>query len=385
MKVALVQDGLMCRAGGEQVALCFHKAFPDAPIYTQCYQPELTFSEFKDCQIVTSWLQRIAKSDRAMKLLFFPLGVWAMQAHDLTAYDVVLMSSTHCAKYVRLHPDCLVINYCHTPFRLAWNPMSYAQYAEAGPLKRKVIDMVLRILRRIDYQAGQRPDVYLANTEETAQRARDSYQLRKPVTVLYPPINSKNFYVDDKPKDYFVVVSRLEYYKKVDLVVEAFNQLGYPLVIVGKGIHELQIKAGARHNITFMSGLSTEELAEVYAGCRAFICPQHEDYGIAPLEANAAGRPVIAFGKGGVLATQIPVGQDASQATALFFADQTVASLTEAIDRFERLEQEFDAHFIRRHAEEFDEALFIEKIQQLVQEKYIAFSKISGREASVVS
>ncbi|HLL95635.1 MAG TPA: glycosyltransferase [Spirosoma sp.] len=375
MKIALVQDGLMCRAGGEQVALCFHKAFPDAPIYTLCYQPDLTFSEFKDCQIFTSWLQGITKSDKAMKLLFFPLGIWAMQAQDLTAYDVVLMSSTHCAKYVKMRPDSLVINYCHTPFRIAWNPMSYAQYAQAGSLKRKVIDQVLRILRRIDFRAGQRPDVYLANTEETAQRARESYQLRKPVTVLYPPVNSKNFYVNDKPKNYFLIVSRLEYYKKVDLVVEAFNQLGYPLVIVGKGINEAQIKARARHNITFMSGLSAEELAKVYAGCRAFICPQHEDYGIAPLEANAAGRPVIAYGKGGVLATQIPVDQDASQATALFFADQTVASLTDAIDRFIGLEHEFDAHFIRRHAEEFDEALFIERIQLLVQEKYMAFKK----------
>ena len=132
MNIALVQDGLMCRAGGEQVALCFHKAFPDAPIFTQCYQPELTFPEFKECDIRTSWLQKFVKTDDAMKKVFFPFGIWAMQSHDLTEYDVILMSGTHCAKYVKVRPDSLVISYSFTPFRLAWDPISYAQYAESS-------------------------------------------------------------------------------------------------------------------------------------------------------------------------------------------------------------------------------------------------------------
>ncbi len=365
----------MCRAGGEQVALCFHKAFPEAPIYTQCFQPNLTFSEFSSCDIRTTWLQHIARTDEAMKWLFFPLGVWAMQSHDLTAYNVVLMSSTHCAKYVKVHPKALVINYCHTPFRIAWDPMSYAQYAQAGLLKRKLFDQVLDILRKIDYKAGQRPDVYLANTEETAQRARNAYQLRKPITVINPPVNTVNFFVSNEPKSYFLVVSRLEYYKKVDLVIEAFNRLGYPLVVVGKGLQAEEIKAQANDNVKFLSGLSAQELAEVYANCRAFIFPQHEDYGITPLEANAAGRPVIAYGAGGVLATQIPVDKDPAQATALFFADQTVASLTDAVHQFEQVEHQFDPQFIRQHSEGFDEKIFIQKIQRLVHEKYAAFSQ----------
>lgn len=370
MKIALVQDGLMCRAGGEQVALCFHKAFPEAPIYTQCYQPDLTFPEFKDCDIRTSWLQRIAKTDNTMKNLFLPLGIWAMQSQDLSDYDIVLMSSTHCAKYVKISPSALVINYCHTPFRLAWDPASYAQYTNSTGLKRIVFDFFIKIMRSIDFKAAQRPNHYLANTNETADRARMFYQLTKPVGVVCPPVNVQNFYVSDKPKGYFLVVSRLEYYKKVDLVVEVFNKLGYPLIVVGKGVQADEVKAQANSNITFMSGLSAQELADVYAGCRAFIFPQHEDYGITPLEANAAGRPVIAYEAGGVLTTQIPVSDDPAHATALFFKNQTVDDLLDAVKQYELIEHRFDPNFIRKHAEAFDESNFIHKIRQFVIEKY---------------
>ncbi len=375
MKIALVQDGLMCRGGGEQVALCFHKAFPNAPIYTQCYQPDLTFPEFKACDIRTSWLQRIAKTDDMMKNLFFPLGIWAMQSQDLTAFDVVLMSSTNCAKYVKVSPTALVINYCHTPFRLAWEPASYAQYATATGLKRLVLDNVLASIRAVDFKAAQRPDFYIANTEETANRARVTYQLNKPVQVISPPVNASKFYVSDRPKDYFLVVSRLEYYKKVDLVIDAFNKLGYPLLVVGKGVQADEIKARAKDNIRFLSGLSAQELADVYAGCRAFIFPQHEDYGITPLEANAAGRPVIAYGQGGVLTTQLPVQRDVSKATALFFDEQTVERLIEAVQKFEAIEHQFDTRFIREHAEQFDEPLFVRQIQNFVYDKYALFNK----------
>lgn len=362
----------MCRGGGEQVALCFHKAFPDAPIYTQCYQPHLTFPEFRACDIRTSWLQHIARTDDAMKNLFFPLGVWAMQSQDLTDFDVVLMSGTHCAKYVTVRPDALVISYSFTPFRLAWDPTSYAQYAGAGPAVRWAFDRVLGYLRSVDFSFGQRPNYYVAMTDETAGRLRQTYQVKNDIAIINPPVNTGKFYVADTLKDYFLVVSRLEYYKKVDLVVDAFNRLGYPLIVVGKGVQAAEIKARAGTNITFMSGLSTTELADVYAGCRAFIFPQHEDYGITPLEANAAGRPVIAYRAGGVLTTQIPVEADPSRATALFFNTQTVDDLMDAVKQYEQIESRFDPAFIRAHAESFDEAKFIGAIRQFVQDKYAA-------------
>ena len=377
MKIALVQDGLMCRAGGEQVALCFHKAFPDAPIYTQCYQPHLTFPEFKECDIHTTWLQNIAKTDNVMKKLFFPLGVWAMQSHDLTAYDVILMSGTHCAKYVKVNPKALVISYSFTPFRLAWDPTSYAQYAKSGSLKRKLFDVVLDTLREIDFKAAQRPNFFIGMTEETAGRLRDTYRVKEPIEIINPPVSVNKFHVSEQPKSYFLVVSRLEYYKKVDLVIDAFNELGYPLIIVGKGLQAEEIKARAENNITFLSGLSASELADIYANCRAFIFPQHEDYGITPLEANASGRPVIAYGAGGVLATQIPVTDDPSVATALYFKQQTASDLVDAVRQFEQVESYFDPYFIRRHAEKFDERIFIEKIRNFVKNKYSLFKQQS--------
>ncbi len=360
----------MCRAGGEQVALCFHKAFPEAPIYTLCYQSELTFPEFKSCNVRPSWLQGLAKTDNAMKALFFPLGIWAMQSQDMRAFDVVLMSGTHCAKYVKVSPDALVISFSHTPFRLAWNPDSYAPYVEAGRVKRMLFDWVVSYLRNVDFRFAQRPNYYVTMTEETAERLRQAYRVKSEIELINSAVNVQKFHVAQQPGTYFLVVSRLEYYKRVDLVVEAFNQLGYPLVIVGKGVRAEEIKAQANANITFLSGLSAAELADVYAGCRAFIVPQHEDYGITPLEANAAGRPVIAYGAGGVLATQIPAAGDPAQATAVFFKNQTVEDLTAAIRAFEGIESLFNPAFIRSHAEQFDETRFIEKIRQFVTSKY---------------
>ncbi|AQG82591.1 glycosyl transferase group 1 [Spirosoma montaniterrae] len=312
-----------------------------------------------------------------MKNLFFPFGIWAMQSHDLTEYDVIVMSGTHCAKYVKVRPDALVISYSFTPFRLAWEPTSYAQYAQAGSVKKGIFDLVLNYLRDVDFKYGQRPNHYVAMTDETAQRLRQTYKVDKPIKIINPPVNADKFYVSDRVKDYFLVVSRLEYYKKVDLVVEAFNQLGYPLVIVGKGVQADEIKAAAGKNITFMSGLSAQELADVYAGCRAFIFPQHEDYGITPLEANAAGRPVIAYNAGGVLTTQVSVSVHNSpeKATALLFTEQTVDSLIAAVKQFERIEDQFNSVYIRQHAEQFDESLFIKRIQDFVHEKYAVFRK----------
>ncbi len=360
----------MCRGGGEQVALSFHMAFPTAPIYTLCYQESLTFPEFKGATIKSSWLRYIARTDDQMKSLFFPLGVWAMQSHDLTKYDVVLMSGTHCAKYVKVSPGALVISYSFTPFRLAWEPMSYAQYAKGGKVKQFIFDVVLSRLRRIDFLLGQRPDYYVAMTDETAERLRKTYQIKKPIKIICPPVSLDKFHQTVAPKTYYLVVSRLEYYKRVDLVVEAFNKLDYPLVVVGKGVQAEEIKGMANKNIEFRSGLSAGELADVYANCRALVFPQHEDYGITPLEANAAGRPVIAYGAGGVLTTQIPVSEDVSQATAVLFPEQSVESLIDAVKRFEKIEEQFDPEFIRQHAEQFDESHFITQIQQFVSARY---------------
>jgi glycosyltransferase involved in cell wall biosynthesis len=369
MKIAIVHDDLVRKGGAEQVALSFHNAFPGAPIYTLTYDPDNTYPEFKDCDIRTSLFGRMIRSEKNMKRFFFPLGVLAMQRLDLKGYDVILQSTTHCAKYIKTDANAIVITYCHNPFRLVWSTESYDKVNHAGKLEKNVIKKVIAVLKEIDVTSAKRTDWFITNAREVVQRINRAYHPLKPITVINPPVKCKNFYVSNSLSDYFLVVSRFETYKKVDLVIEAFNDMpDKKLVIVGKGSREKQVKENAGGNITFLSDLGVSDLARLYANCKAFIFPQHEDYGITPLEANSSGRPVIAYGKGGVLDTMIPYDKDSLKSTANFFEHQTKESLTAAIELFEDLE--FDPVFIREHAEIFDESCFIEKIRAFVASKY---------------
>lgn len=368
MKIAIVHDELMRRGGAEQVVRCFIQAFPEAPVYTMAYKSSLTYPDFQNCQVKTSWFQKFAINERVMRRLFFPFGLLAMNQLEVSGYDIVLVSATYAGKYVKVSPGTVVITYCHTPFRLAWYPDSYEQYTSSKGLLRSIFNWVLKILRKIDFKAAQRTDYFIANTDEVRERIKEKYLWKKPIEVLQPPVNCNRFSTEAKPKDYFLVVSRLESYKKVDLVVEAFNELQYPLVIVGKGSMASKLKKLANSNIIFKDSLSGDELGKLYAECKAFIFPQKEDYGITPLEANASGRPVIAFGEGGVLDTMIPCKGNPAKATAIFFKEQTKDALKQAILQFESYS--FDPEFIRKNAENFDETLFIEKIKYFVKDKY---------------
>ena len=367
----------MRRGGAEQVVRCFHQAFPDAPIYTMAYRAAHTYPDFQSCKINTSWYNGIAKNEKTLRRFFFPLGVLAMQQLKVEGFDVVLISSTYVAKYVKISPGTLVINYCHTPFRLVWYPESYTQYTQAGFLKKIAYGLVINILKKIDSKAAQKTDYYIANTNEVKERIKSIYGSRNEVSVIKPPVNCKKFHISEGEKTHYLVVSRLESYKKIDLIIEAFNTLGYPLIIVGKGSMESQLKKKAASNIAFYNALGSAELAELYANCKALLFPQKEDYGITPLEANAAGRPVIAYGKGGVLDTMIPYTGDALKATAFFFYEQSKEALLKAIKEFETLT--FSADFIRSNAEKFDECSFISKIKDFVADK-IAVSSLEEEE-----
>jgi len=367
MKIAIVQDDLMRRGGAEQVALSFHRAFPYAPIYTLCYQPELTYPEFKSATIITSSYQRLVKTEEQMKRYFFPLGLMAMQQMRVEGFDVVLMSATFCAKYVKISKNTLVICYCHNPFRLAWEPESYPKIAAASFLKKKLYQIVIKTLRKLDKDSTRKIDYFIANSRIVAGRIEKAYGTDKEIIIINPPVKCNDFYISSDSKDYYLVVSRFEPYKKVDLVLSVFNELGMPLMLVGNGSMVDKIKDMAGNNITIKSKVPKDELAKLFANCKALIFPQFEDYGITPLEANAAGRPVIAYGQGGVLETMEPYTNDASKASALFFDDQSKQSLKEAIRKFETLQ--FNPEHIRAHAEKFDEQVFINKITGLIQSK----------------
>jgi glycosyltransferase involved in cell wall biosynthesis len=263
------------------------------------------------------------------------------------------------------------VSYCYTPFRLAWNPSSYSEYANASWAKKFIFEKVVNILRKIDFKYAQRTNFFLAMTQETKTRIMEAYKPKNEVTIINPPVNNlSNYTVSTKPKAYFLLVSRLEYYKKVDLAISVFNKLNTPLIVVGKGSKEIELKGMADTNkITFKQNLSTQELADLYSNCMAFIFPQYEDYGLTALEANAAGRPVIGFNKGGILDTQIPYTDKTRNATAILFNEQTEESLTNAISEFEKVQEEFDSSFIRTHAESFSEEQFIKRIRDFMDIK----------------
>jgi glycosyltransferase involved in cell wall biosynthesis len=364
MRVAVVHDDLMRRGGAEQVVLSIMKAFPDADLYTLCYQPELTYPEFKKYRIKTSVFQFIAKTEKRMKWLFFPFGLICMKLLSVKGYDAVIISNTFCGKYVRVDKKATVFIYTYTPFRLAWNPTSYKEYNESSGVKRFLFDAVIKCLKIIDKKEAKKGHFHLGMTSETIERIKTAYEVNN-VSILPPPAKCENFYVESSDeKKYYLIVSRLEFYKKVDLAIETFNELGLPLIIVGNGSKKKELQQMAKENIQFKSGLNSSELANLYANCKAFVFPQHEDFGITPLEANASGRPVIAYAKGGVLETMVPYC-GSKKFTSIFFQEQSVESMIKAINTLEKLE--VDSDFVRSHSLKFGEPVFIEKLLEMVQ------------------
>lgn len=369
MKIAIVHDELVRKGGAEQVVISFAKSFPKAPIYTLSYNQEKTYPYFRGKDIRTSFFGKFVKNERWVRRLFFPFGIIAMHQLDLSEYDVVLQSTTHCSKYVKVGPNTLVLTYCHTPFRLVWRPESYSRVKNSNPVMRFLFDKVIGMLKHIDYKAAQRTDHFITNSNEVVPRILSAYGPKNGVAVIHPSVKMDDFYVAEEAKDYYLMVSRFEPYKKVDLVIEAFNQMpDKKLIIVGKGSLEDKLKKMAGSNVTFLSNLDSDHLAKLFAECRALIFPQHEDYGITPLEAAASGRPVIAYGAGGVLDTMVPYKGNADEATALFFHQQTVPALHAAIEKFEQLQ--FNATYIKKHAERFREESFIRQLQLFVRVKY---------------
>jgi glycosyltransferase involved in cell wall biosynthesis len=369
MKIAIVHDELIRRGGAEQVTYLIHQAFPEAPIYTSSYNPELTYDEFKQCEVRTSWFTHIAKSEKVLKRLFYPFGIWAMQGLKLEGFDVVFMSTTTCAKFVKIPKGTKVIAFCHYPFRLAWFPNSYEEYRSTKGLKRWIYDTVIARIKQLDLKHSKRIDWYITNTPHIAEIIKNCYHPQRSISVIPASIALKNFYVCDQPSEaYYLVVSRLESHKKVDLVIKAFNDMpDKKLLVIGRGSERDKLHKLANSNTTFEEGLTMKEIADKYANCKALLFPQEEDFGLVPIETNASGRPIIAYGKGGVTYTTIPYSGDGSKATALFFDKQSPDAIMEAVHQFETIS--FDPAFIRAHAERFSEEVFVDNIRNFVLEK----------------
>lgn len=363
LKVALVHDYLNQYGGAERVLEELHTLFPDAPVYTSMYWPEKMSPTIRGLDVRTSFMQRLPFVTRNHQpfLLLYPL---AFESFDFSNFDVVISNSSAFCKGVVTPPGTLHISYCLTPMRWVWNYHAYVDRERLGMLARMVLPAAISQLRAWDVATAQNVDRFLAISRTVAARIRKYY--RRDSTVIYPPVNCDAFQLPaSRVDDYYLIVSRLIPYKRIDLAVDAFTRLGIPLKIVGSGGRDLPaLRARAGRNIEFVGRVSDAELKELYARCRALVFPGEEDFGIAPLEANASGRPVVAYAGGGALDTVV------DGCTGVLFEHQDVDCLIGAVRRAEALA--WDSDELREHARLFDRQVFRERLLEFVGESVAA-------------
>lgn len=358
INVALVHDWLTGRRGGEKVLEVLADIFPQAPIYTLFHFSNSQIPEIERRKIYTSFLQR-APFLRRYYRFYLPLFPLAIELFDLQAYDLVI-SSSHCvAKGIIPRPGALHVAYVHSPMRYAWNQYhAYFSPRRLSFFQRLLIPPQIHYLRLWDVASSDRVDYFVANSINVARRIERYYH--RQAEVIYPPVDTEFFHpsADNFRDNYFLIVSALVPYKKIELAIEAFNRLNWPLVIIGQGPEEKKLRRLAGPSIKFLKNISDNDLRYFYQRARAFILPGEEDFGIATVEAQSCGTPVIAFSQGGAKETVLP------NITGVLFEEPTVEALLEALDKFNRLP--FNKAAIRQHAENFSRCNFRDKMLELI-------------------
>ena len=359
MNIALVHDFFCNLGGSDQVAAALHQLYPQAPVYTLLVSGRNQDAELiQGTDLRPSFVQRLPLARRWHEpyLPFFPI---AIESFDLTGYDLILSSSHVCAKGVIPAPEALHLCYCHTPARYAWD-LGPLYLRRLNPLVRLYAAAVMHRLRMWDVTSSARVDHFIANSGFVAQRIWRYY--RRSATVIHPPVDTGFFTPGGQDGDYYLVVSRLTAYKRIDLAVEAFTQLGLPLVVIGDGPERRRLQSQAGPNVTFLGAVSRNQVRESMRNCRGLIYPGKEDFGITPVEVQATGRPVVALGAGGALESVV------DGATGVLFAEQTAEALRDAVTRCSALS--FDREAIRRHALQFDREVFFRKMTGFVRETW---------------
>ena len=341
-RVALVHDFLLDLRGAERVFAALCDMYPDADVFTAVYDERGTEGRFAHRRINTSFLQRLRPTARTFRALL-PLYPYAMEALDLRGYDLVVSSSSAWAHGVLGEPEAVHVCYCHNPFRYAWNAREET-LRRHSPVVRAALGVVFQRWRQWDWIAAQRVDRYVANSHTTARRVRRCFQ--REAEVVHPPVELERFRVGVEPGDEYVVLSELVPHKRIDLAIEAFNRLGRRLVVVGDGPDWRRLRRLAGPTVRFAGRASDEDAAELLARAPALVITATEEFGIAAVEAQAAGRPVIALAEGGVRETVLE-GE-----TGLFYEEPSSDALAEAVARFDPAS--FDPHACRANAERFD-------------------------------
>ncbi len=350
MRVAIVHDYLNQYGGAERVLEALHDLYPAAPVYTSIYDSAAMPASYRSWDIRTSWMQRLPGWRRAFRA-YFLLYPSAFESFDLSGYDLILSSSSAFAKGVIPAPGARHICYCHTPMRFAWRTGSYVEREEIDGARRVILSILLTYVRLWDVATTSRVDAFVANSREVAGRIWRYYG--RAAAIIPPPVDLPT-YRPEPVGDFYLAGGRLIPYKRLDLAVHAFSALGLPLKVFGDGRDRAALEAAAAPNVEFLGYVSEELRRELFARCRAFIFPGEEDFGITPLEAMAAGRPVIAYAAGGALDSIV------EGVTGRFFRTQSAAALAAAVAA-SRADQ-YDSAAIRRHAEGFGRDVFMERM-----------------------
>jgi glycosyltransferase involved in cell wall biosynthesis len=361
-RVALIHDFLLDVRGAERVFASLCDLFPDADLYTAVYDEQGTDGWFAHRNVNTSFLQRLRPTARTFRPLL-PLYPYAMEALDLSGYDVVVSSSSAWAHGVVVGPEAVHVSYCHNPFRYAWNAREHT-LDQHGPVTRAALGVILQRWRMWDFVAAQRVDRYVANSETTRRRILRYFD--REAVVLHPPVETERFAPAPAPGTAYVVLSELMPHKRIDVAVRAFNQLRLPLVVVGNGPDARRLKRLAGPTVSFTGRIPDDEVAALLASARALVVTATEEFGIAAVEAQAAGRPVVALREGGARETVI------EGVTGTFYDTPAPEALAAAVHRFDALAvdpaacvrnaRRFDVeHFRRGMTAVVDEALAAER------------------------
>ena len=356
LKIALVHELLVKLGGAERVLKVLADQFHEAPIYTLLHNPKKTEEWFAGKKIHPSKLQTAYRLFGSHRILL-PWMSKAIEQFDFHHYDVVISSSSAFAHGIKTGPSTKHICYCHSPMRYAWDfTHDYVKHDSA--IKRFMVAKMLNKIRQWDFEAASRPDILLANSKHVQKRIQKYW--RRDSEVLYPPVDVKRFTPTTKHEDYFLIVSALTPFKNIELAIRTFNKIRRKLVIIGDGLQKDWLKSIAEDNIEFLGRQDGHEVRDYLEHCRALIFPGEEDFGIVPVEAMAAGKPVLAYGKGGVLES-VQAGVSGE-----FFFEPTPQSLENGLARLMANENHYNRQTIRSIAEQFDTTVFERKIVALI-------------------
>ncbi len=346
MKVALVHDFLVKLGGAERVLKSLMEIYPAAPVFCLLYDEKAVGEVVPAERVRTSFLQKLPGFVRRRYPYLLPLIPRAVESLNFEGYDLVISSSTAYAHGIVVPATTKHVCYCHSPMRFAWDyAAEYGRERKMGVLTKVLFSYFLKGLREWDQVAADRPDLYLANSRNVQKRIAKYF--RQESEVVYPPVEVGRFSAVKAHEDYFLIVSTLAAYKRVDLAVALFNRVGKRLIVIGDGPERAKLEAMAKENVEFLGFKSDEVVKEYLENCRAFVFPGEEDFGISAVEAMAAGKPVLAYGKGGLLESVV------AGKTGEFFYQPTVEAMEDALGRLIANEKHYKAKHIREHAEGF--------------------------------